>query len=323
MVLTALAPLGLYGLLRALGSTTAPASGPPRGWGKEVEPADLALWAVLALPLISSLSLFFLQWDSVYLTLGLVVWWLAIRAQNRTWQRARLSPGAAATWFLAGLMLSGLFWLSFGNVVWGGLIGLHVLWRSGVRWRLDRRPLALGATAAGLALMAVGWALPWLLAYLAWGMRVTEITRVGLGLHYEVVTARRDYRLWLWMNPVDFSLWLGPAPLVLGIAGSLWLWRRTVRILRGARRSILGQAPGVDLSLDLAGMAAAFWLTLIYLDLSGTTRGEVGRLWMFLMPFPVLFGLALPWRPRDRWVILALLAIGSWAMAYAIAGITV
>ena len=70
-------------------------------------------------------------------------------------------------------------------------------------------------------------------------------------------------------------------------------------------------------------MAAVFWLTLIYLDLSGTTRGEVGRLWMFLMPFPVLFGLALPWRPRDRWVILALLAIGSWAMAYAIAGITV
>jgi hypothetical protein len=323
VILTALAPLSLFGLLRALGSTTAPASGPRRIWGAETEPSDFVLWCILALPLISSLSLFFLQWDSVYLTLGLAAWWLAIRAQNRTWQGARLSPGAAVTWFLAGLVLSVLFWLSFGNVVWGGLIGLHVLWRSGVRWRLDRHPLALSAIAAGLALMVAAWALPWLLAYLAWGMRVTEITRVGLDLHYEVVTARRDYRLWLWMNPVDFSLWLGPAPLVLGLAGSLWLWSRTRSILSGDELPVSCPAPGVDLSLDLAGMAAAFWLTLIYLDLSGTTRGEVGRLWMFLMPFPVLFGLALPWRPRERWVILALLAAGSWVMAYAIAGITV
>ncbi len=41
------------------------------------------------------------------------------------------------------------------------------------------------------------------------------------------------------------------------------------------------------------------------------------------MPFPVIFALALPWRPRERVVILALLAAGSWVMGYAIAGIIV
>ena len=35
---------------------------------------------------------------------------------------------------------------------------------------------------------------------------------------------------------------------------------------------------------------------------------------MFLMPFPVLFGLAWPVAAWERWVILALLAgaVGSW-----------
>jgi hypothetical protein len=125
------------------------------------------------------------------------------------------------------------------------------------------------------------------------------------------------------MNPVDFALWLGPAPLVLGLAGSLWLWRRAVSIMRGASPVTPCRMLGVDLSLDLAGMAVVFWFTMLYLDLSGTARGEIGRLWMFLMPFPVLFGLALPWRPWERWVIFALLAVGSWVMAYAIAGIVV
>ncbi len=82
------------------------------------------------------------------------------------------------------------------------------------------------------------------------------------------------------MNLVDFTLWLGPALLLQGVTGTIWLRRR----IRNSS----------DLVRDVAGMAISLWLMLLVLNFSGSTRGEIGRLWIFLMPFPMLFALIPP-----------------------------
>jgi hypothetical protein len=332
VILTALAPLSLYALLCQLdgGCWTTRHSDDDDG---VVGASQVALWAALALPLIPPLTLFFLQWDANYPTLGFAAWYFAVRGQNRASSNPRLAIRGLVDSFIGGLLLSLLTWLSFGTAVYGVMVALHVVWREvtgrqvnrqgtkglkgaegieenekaqRISWkRRDGTRSSAGWTAAGLAVMAVGWALPWALAYLVWRMDFFALMRFGMDSHYSLVTARRDYGLWWWMNLADYALWLGPSSLVLGLAGTLWLWRRW----RAARFS------------DLAGLAVVAWFTLLLLNFSGTTRGEVGRLWMFLMPFPVIFSLALPWRGHARLAVTALLAVGSWVLGYAIAGI--
>jgi hypothetical protein len=158
--------------------------------------------------------------------------------------------------------------------------------------------------------------------------------------HYRIVTAHRDYRIWWWMNLVDFVLWLGPATAVLGAVGMGWLFGRVGKgsyksLAETAKRPSTGglwlqaSAPAAEAAypsrfrpmsseVSLAGMAAVFWLTLLALNFSGTTRGEIGRLWIFLMPFPMLFSLALPWSYRQRLVVFGLMALASWFVGYVI-----
>ncbi len=293
--LTALTPLGAYFFVGGLRLPT------------EAIRRDLALGFALMVPLIPPLTLFYLQWDTLYPGLGLLAWGLALRGQNRLWDLHYRGWGQWLDWLWAGLWLSLLSWLSYGNLVFGLMVGLHLLWREGMVWREARarlEPLWILPLLGGMALMALGVALPWLLAYMVWGMDPFAIMRQALATHYALVTVHREYGVWLWMNLVDFALWLGPAPALLGVAGSLALWHRAPRA-RGWR--------------DLAGLAGIFWLVLAFLDLSGVTRGEIGRLWAFLMPFPLLFALALPWRAWHRWTLLGLLALWNGVLAYSLA----
>ncbi len=178
-------------------------------------------------------------------------------------------------WLLAGLLFSLMTWLSFGTVVFGVMIVLHVSWRAGAR-RMAQRSRDRGAgmgralwpTVTGIALMAVGWAVPWVLAYLVWDMGFLGLARAGMGFHYALVTAQRSYRLWLWMNPVDFALWLGPAPLLLGVAGSLWLWRRAADAGRPGGIERLGNRSGWNGRRLLVGPG-----------LSGPSAGRRGARW--------------------------------------------
>ena len=54
------------------------------------------------------------------------------------------------------------------------------------------------------------------------------------------------------------------------------------------------------------------------LDLSGTTRGEIGRLWIFLMPFPVIFALPYLRTYWQRVALLAMLTTGAIVLGYAL-----
>jgi hypothetical protein len=83
------------------------------------------------------------------------------------------------------------------------------------------------------------------------------------------VTARRTYLPWLLMDPLDFAFGLGLCVAACVVA--------TAREALGDRR----RPEHVLLLLAALG-------TLALLDLSGTVRGEVARIWQFLMPLCIV-----------------------------------
>lgn len=298
MAWVSLAPVTLYVLVRRLDR------------GDDPGGSETALWAALLLPLITPLTLFVGQWDPNYLPLAFAAWFFAVRGQDRL-HAGRRDLRVWIDWLGAGLLLSLLTWLSFGNAFIGLLVGLHILWR-----QVDNLWMVLGKlgflvrgslpTVAGLAVMGGGVVLPWLAAYLVWDMNFFAMLDYGISSHFDIVTAHRDYGIWWWMNLVDFAYWLGPGLILLAGVGSVWLvgiWSR--RHLSADR-----------VTCNLAGVALSFWPVLLFLNFSGTTRGEIGRLWIFLMPYPLLLSLGLLRTPLHRTILLLILAAVHLTLSY-------
>jgi hypothetical protein len=293
-VLIGLTPVALYAFLRQLRAPD------------DARSRTIALWSALLVPLIPALTLFYLQWDTIFPALGFAAWFFALRGQNRLAQIDYHGWQQWLDWLCAGLILGLLTWLSFGTMVFGLLVGLHVLWREGVTFVENRNrfdPLLFLPVLGGLALLGMGVVLPWLLAYGLWGMNFFTLMRTGLSAHYEIVTAHREYATWIWMNLVDFTLWLGPHLILLGSVATGWL---------------LVQARRLHAWRDWTGLALVVWAVVLLLNLSGATRGEIGRLWIFLMPFPIIFAMCLPWS-RGQFAVLVLMIVGwGWLITYAI-----
>jgi hypothetical protein len=69
---------------------------------------------------------------------------------------------------------------------------------------------------------------------------------------------------------------------------------------------------------DWTGLVVVIWLVVLILNTSGATRGEIGRLWIFLMPFPLILAMSLPWT-RPQYLVMMLMIIGwGWIITYAI-----
>ncbi len=298
MAWVSLAPVSLYALVRRLDR------------GDEPGGSETALWAALLLPLITPLTLLVGQWDPNYLPLAFAAWFLAVRAQDRV-HAGRRMLAVWADWLGAGLLLSLLTWLSFGNAFIGLLVGLHILWREvDYLWMVLRKPGLLLAgslpTVAGLVVMGVGVVLPWLAAYLAWDMNFFAMLDYGISSHFDIVTTYRDYNIWWWMNLVDFTYWLGPGLILLASVASVWLVGLWTRHHLSADR----------LTSNLAGVALSFWPVLLFLNFSGTTRGEIGRLWIFLMPYPLLLSLGLLRTPAQRTALLIIMIAVNLVLSY-------
>ena len=268
--------------------------------------ATLALWGALLVPLLPAATAFFSHWDVNYLLLASGAWYFGLRGQDRLHADDAPRAGRWLDWVWAGLLLGLLTWLSFGNAVICGLVGLHLLWRELITLRPQQPHYGwrdFGRFVGGALLLTAAVVLPWLLAWLAWGMNYVELLGVGMRMHFELVTAARDLSIWRWMNLVDYALWVGPGVLLLGIVGSVWL-------LSHLRRG--------QLENSLAGMALIVWAALLALNLSGTTRGEIGRLWIFLMPFPVIFALPYVRTYWQRVALLAMLTTGAIVLGWAL-----
>ena len=167
-------------------------------------------------------------------------------ADRRPWLRA------AAAGLLGGVAV----YVSYGAAPMILIAGLAAL-AAGVYDRSSlRRTVAVGAVAA-VALITT----PVL------DRESMAAARTALSIH-RGYTSIRSYPLWLGFNLLDLAVFLG-IPLAV-----LWIDQAT-----GSLRALLeGRAEGTD------RFTAATSLGLGALWLSGTTRGEVGRIWLPLMP---------------------------------------
>jgi hypothetical protein len=170
---------------------------------------------------------------------------------------------------VAGLLVGLGSLVSFGAAVAAGVVGLLVL-----MWGLrEGRDKAKSAWLA-LAVFGLGTAAVLLAGHIACGMKLHVIFRQGMAAHREFtwIGFRRAYSTWLVLNVVEFACFLG-LPVCVAVLGGAW---------EAARRGWRGLSRA-----DLVGLAGV--TALIMLNLSGSVRGEVGRVWLFMMPLLVLW----------------------------------
>ena len=144
--------------------------------------------------------------------------------------------------------------------------------------------------AAGFGLLAlVAWLVTGYDAFGSWARCYRNNKQFNLD-------STRGYWPWLLYNPIMFVLFMG------GPSATLWLAGTAASVRRSWRR---GQVVGRDwLPLCLAAV-------ILLLLVSGVNRGEVERLWMFLMPACVLAGicgLRVSFSARESLLLLALQA---------------
>lgn|GEM_PF-2601632 len=293
-LLACLAPLSFYAFLRRLDSRATGAV------------STFAVWGAMLLPLLPAVSSFYSHWDVNYLLLASAAWFFALRGQDRLHQTGVRGIRRWLDWGWSGLLLSLLTWLSFGNAVLCGMIGLHLLWRELLTLRAPGQRFdvpGFGRFVAGAAILTAGVILPWLLAFVFWNMNYFGLFRTGMQAHYAITTSGRDFNIWRWMNLVDYTLWVGPGVVLLGLVATVWL-------LAHLRRG--------ELESNLAGLMLVVWFVILVLDLSGTARAEIGRLWIFLMPFPLLAALGYLRTYGLRAALLCMLALSAWVMGFAL-----
>jgi hypothetical protein len=208
-------------------------------------------WPILWWPLVPGLLGFLTSSSTIYPMLVLVIFYLLMRG---------LDDHLRWHWIiLVGLLYGiGLFF-NFIFLPLAALYGFYTLLHYAFRGRLTgQRWWTL--LLVGL-LFGMGAILPWLFFYLITGQSFFDILSQALGTHFDL---DRPYGYWVWMHVWDWALWSGIG-LVL-----VWLWG-LIRWLR-----VRDTEPPL--------IALTLLLTILAFTLSGTTRGESGRIWLVLSP---------------------------------------
>ena len=196
--------------------------------------------------------------------------------------------------FLAGLAVAaGLFFsLAFALVgAWA------LLWMAlGVLGSKDR-PAALRRLLGGGVFVLSGFVLFYAALYFIWEYRPIAVVQQAFLAHRDVTTVAfpRTYWKWVLMNPIECALFVG-LPVCLA---AIW------------SRAGLSHHP---YSGRLKQSLLSWLIILALLDLSGAVRGEVGRIWLFLLwPTAVAGGAWLATRSQRAGVaaILVLLQVAQ------------
>ncbi len=220
-----------------------------------------ALWSAALYPLVPSFALWAGRWDQFYPLLTCTAWYLfhrGLTSSNRTYLLG------------AGLVLSITSFLSFGPVVIlmpMGITALLWLWSDqgkDVNYKKQR------LIDAGI--FFAGCVLPWLVYQVIFGVGFLDIWRVSMSFHLGL---DRNYWTWLVFHLYDFFAFLG-FPLLVGFVLGV-----------GSAVHML-VAPHSFSRRSEAALPLGFTLGLLGLNISGTARGEVARVWLFLTPFAVI-----------------------------------
>ncbi len=220
----------------------------------------IAFW-----PLIPGMALFTPRFNTFYPLVTLVMLLFLWRG---------LEKRRGLPILIAGFIVSAGTFLNFSLVPLGLLGGVLIiiydqLWLRRellslrVRWLLTVRQLIY----FGLGSLSV-WAIYGMLS----GVTIADIISLSLSAH---LTLDRPYVPWLFLHPYDMFLFVG-VPLAL----------LSIRRLFAMRN--------LESKADIFGLAMT--ITIIALVLSGTARGETGRVWLFFAPCWLL--LAADWMAR-------------------------
>ncbi len=162
-----------------------------------------------------------------------------------------------------------------------------------------RAALLLALTIAGTFTAAL------VLLYLFTGYNAAVNTLQILHVQKQIMAgAGRDRLTWTFLNLYEFAVFLGPMLALTSLAGLACVLRR------GGHAGYMG-----------AGLLAA----LLILNASGSTRGEVGRIWVFFMPLFAVYAAHLrhfitqtSWRWYFPLLLAAQIAVTMFLFAYII-----
>lgn len=217
-----------------------------------------ARFAVLGYALIPGMMAFATSSSTLFPLLALIIFDLLMRALKRG-----LASRGGVLWLVAagGVYGAGMF-LNFVFLPLAALYGFYTLTHYAF---VDRRagrplwtPIAVGA------IFGAGALIPWVIFFAITGETFFDLLAQSLGYHLQL---DRPYAFWVWFHVWDWAVWSGIGWVLVALVG---LWRG----LKPEHRRI--HPPLIGLSLAL---------TVLALTLSGTTRGESGRIWLFLSPF--------------------------------------
>ncbi len=248
--------------------------------GRTLFGAAQARWAALLWALVPSLTLFAPRYNTFFALLTavlLVMLWRGLLQNRLRWIA------------LSGFVLSVAVGMNLSLLPLGLLAGLTLVgYRLGVQRGAWRR-LALELSALGAGSFST-----WALYEALGGTPPAEMARFLLGQHYQM---NRPYFPWLLQHPLDMAEFVG-VPLM-----ALAAWR-ALRVRRGRLRA------GDVLALSAFG-------TLLALTLSGTARGETGRVWLFFAPLWVLLAadVLVTLRRAERTALVAAQALTLLVMA--------
>jgi hypothetical protein len=227
---------------------------PMYGLARKVGDDRAARCAVAWWPLIPSLALFAATLSSFYpvvSTAAVLLFWHALH-------RPDLRQGYL--WLaVTGIFTTAITLWNLSMLPLTLLMGLLTL----IVWRSDHShprpaywPLAVGASFGAGVLLVSG------LYTLAFGHTPVDLFSAVMGVH---IGLDRPYLPWLFLHPWDVFLYAGLPTVAIALYG-------------GFRMS---QGPARQLALGVG-------LTLAILTVTGSARGETGRVWMFLMPLIVI-----------------------------------
>ena len=120
-------------------------------------------------------------------------------------------------------------------------------------------------------LFSIGFFLPPILLYLFFNFNFIRLIQIIL--HEVPHVHTRSYPTWLFYNLYDFFVFIGiPLAIIFFIQGKL----------------LFSKYNKQTFFKKIDPLFLAFCITLLILDLSGSTRGETGRIWSIFIPFVLL-----------------------------------